>query len=173
MPGRRMTDAEKAHIIEVLTETENVTETARRTGRSSSTVSRLAAAEGIDVLQRPLTARACEAARIDAAARRAALAVGFLDDAERLRAQLFAPMVVTELAGKIAAHVQTEVTEPSPTDKRAIMNAATSAARSAIELDRHDRPAAGADDGQVPMLVQLVDNLRAEPLRAVPDEDAS
>ncbi|MBS1836223.1 MAG: helix-turn-helix domain-containing protein [Actinobacteria bacterium] len=155
----RLTDDERRNIIDILTETENVAETARRTGRSASTVSLLGRQHGINVAARTRTARACEAAKLDAAARRATLALGFLDDAERLRAQLFAPMVVTELAGKIAAHVQTEVTEPSPSDKRALMNAATSAARSAMELDRHDRtPDAGSE---IPMLVQFVDGLRA------------
>lgn len=70
----KITPEERANIIAVLTETENVSETARRTGRAKGTVSKIASDEGLNVVARSRTKRATSARKVDAAEQRAILA---------------------------------------------------------------------------------------------------
>ncbi len=134
----RLTDDERTQIIDVLTETESVAETARRTGRSSSTVSRIGRDAGLDVAARANTKRACEANRADNAARRAELCSKLLDDAERLRLQLFAPAVVHSFGGRENTYAEHRLPEPTFADKRNIVASVRMLATTAVDLDRYD-----------------------------------
>lgn len=152
----RITPEERATIIAVLTETENVSETARRTGRSTSAVSRLATAEGINVAQRPRTKRACESTKLDNAARRAQLAADLLADAQQLRAQLFKPAMAHNFGGKDNTFEEHEIPQPTFADQRNIMAACRLASTTSMDLERVD----GSDDAQAKgLLERVVDGL--------------
>ena len=71
----------------------SVREVAREHGRSPSTVSGVARAAGVDVGGRDQTKAATDARLADRARRQGELASALLDDAERLRRELFAPCV--------------------------------------------------------------------------------
>lgn len=129
-------------------------EIARQIGRSGRTVSRIAADLGITFERSPMVAAAAEAKRIDAKARRAQLALALLDDAARLREQLWTPCKVYNFGGRDNTYNETTLDEPSFRDKREIMIAACAAAERSVKLDEYDR-STGADD-QRSMLVDLM-----------------
>lgn len=142
-----VTPDEHRAIIATLTETENVRETARIHGRGPSTISRIAKAEGIEPAARPRTKRARDAKRVDNASRRAALVSGLLDDAERLRSQLFAPTTVFNFGGKENTYAERVIPEPTFADKRHIAGAVRMLLTTAIDLERVDHQ--GEDFGAV------------------------
>lgn len=105
------------------------------------------------------TAAATAAKTQDAKARRAEIMNGLLDDAQRLRAQLFAPAVVYSFGGKENTYAERHVPEPPTRDKRDLMNAISLALNASLRLDDHDR---GTDvDDAKSMLDDLFEGLSA------------
>ncbi len=129
-------------------------EIARRIHRSGRTVSKLAEEMGLSFDRGP-TEVATEARKADGRARRAALALALLEDAERMRKQLFAPVTVYNFGGKDNTFEQALINEPSFRDKREIMTAVGIAIDRSVRLDEYD---SGASLGQV---VSLLDRLGA------------
>lgn len=87
---------------------------------------------------RSATETAVKARQIDLAGRRAALAMNLLADAERLREQMWEPSVVFAFGGKDNDYNEHHVDEPSFTDKRTLMQAATTAMNAHLKLVDHD-----------------------------------
>ncbi|MFG2059678.1 helix-turn-helix domain-containing protein [Micromonospora sp. NPDC048930] len=110
---------------------------AEELGRSGRTISRIADKLGLD-FDRARTRAATEAKKDDARAKRAALAVRLLDDAERLREQLFQPALVYNFGGKENTFEQATIPEPSFRDKRDLMNAIGIAIDKSVRLDEYD-----------------------------------
>lgn len=110
---------------------------ARETGLSAGIVSRIAKDQGL-TFDRAQTQAATEAKVIDAKARRAALALALLDDAARLREQLWQSHTYWDWGGK--DHTYDEITkpEPTPTDKLKLMQAVGTAVDRAVKLDDYD-----------------------------------
>ncbi|MCG7524929.1 helix-turn-helix domain-containing protein [Streptomyces sp. OfavH-34-F] len=145
---RPITDADRRQVRELHAAGKSRNEIARALGRSPSTVSKIAGqvdpplafdrAEQVEAATRVRTA--------DLAARRAALALALQTDAERLRAQLFAPTVHGEFAGK-EGHWQTaNLPQPRFVDQRAIVASVQTAVGTSLRL----APAEGGEDaGQV------------------------
>lgn len=167
MATGRVTDDERAAIVAILRETENVRETARRTGRSKSCVSAIARSiEGLDIAGRPQTKTATEAKVADNVAKRELLKASLLDDAIRLRAQLWEPavekkpMVVSKGgdAGSMVLEVETHLDQPTFADKQRIMTSVGIATDKVIALERLD-PVKGTEGRSV--LEQLVEAARA------------
>lgn len=104
---------------------------AREAGISASSVSRICKAEGLN-FDRTATAAATRAKVVDAKARRAELAELLLDDAFRLRAQLWRPARLVNFGGKDNTLAEVTLDEPQFGDKRNIMNAV------AIAVQRHE-----------------------------------
>lgn len=145
MPSGPISDDERAAIIATLIETENVHETARRHDRGIATVSRIAKAEGIQVAARSRTRNATQARQIDAKAARAELRLQLLDDARRLRQQLWEPaverkaMTVSKGGGVSAVEiVDVRLDQPTFADKQRIMTSAAIAIDKSLALERHD-----------------------------------
>lgn len=166
MATGRVTDDERAAIVATLRDTENVRETARRHGRDPATVSRIAKAEGIEPALRCLTKTATQAKAADNAAKRELLKASLLDDAIRLRAQLWEPavekkpMVVSNGgdAGSMVLEVETHLDQPTFADKQRIMTSVGIATDKVIALERLD-PVKGTEGRSV--LEQLVEAARA------------
>lgn len=94
-----------------------------------------------------------EATRRRAAERRAALALALLDDAERLRRQLWAPAIVYAFTS--AGYVEHELPEPPAQDKLALVRAL------ALAIDKHLRLAAlDRDDDGTAAAVSLLGSLQ-------------
>lgn len=113
--SRPVTPDERARIIATLHETGNVRETARQVGRDPATVSRIATAEGIDT-QRCRTKEATEARQADTDLRRVELRAALIEDAHRLRAQLWAPAVIHHWYQ--GEHFEHQIDEATTGDKR-------------------------------------------------------
>lgn len=133
-----VTDAERAAIAAELAAGRSVREVARQFDRSASVVSKVGKQAGIDVAGRAQTKAATAAKQADLAARRAALASGLLDDAERLRAQLFAPCTVHSFGGRDNTYNEHDLPEPTFADKRAIVAAVRMASTTSMDLVRAD-----------------------------------
>lgn len=90
MARRAYTDDERAAALELYVE-HGAAETARRTGIPDGTLQSWAHRAGLKSVATETTAVAVEAAMVSLAERKATLASDLLADAQKLRAQLFAP----------------------------------------------------------------------------------
>lgn len=136
MPGKgKLTADERAGIVEAIKAGGSCRGVAERFGRSPGTVSNIAAAEGLD-FDRSQTAKATEAKQADVQARSAELVALMVEDAHRLRAQLWEPAEYVSVTkdGEVVRY-----TTPRPTfaDQRNILTACAIAADKAIAHDRH------------------------------------
>ncbi|MGH3942488.1 MAG: helix-turn-helix domain-containing protein [Pseudonocardiaceae bacterium] len=129
---------------------------AREIGRSVGSVTKLAREQGL-VFDRAATVAATAAAVADARARRAALMHALLDDAGRLREQLFAPCTLRNAGGKDNTWAVLEVEQPPFADQLKIVQATVTAADASMRLDRHDS-GAGVEEAKS-MLGALAEGL--------------
>lgn len=106
---------------------------ARRMGINTSVVSRTAAHLGLD-FDRTRIAAATAARVADVAERRSLLAEDLISDAEKLRAQVWAPQTYFDWGGKDHKFDTHEAPEPIPADKRALMGAAGMAIDRSLKL---------------------------------------
>lgn len=118
---------------------------AEDTGRSGRTISRIADKLGL-TFDRERTRAATEAKKEDARSKRAALALRLLDDAERLRQQLWKPAEYVDHGGKEFDEARWTMPEPTFADKAKIMQSVGIAVDRAVKLDEYDadQGAAGA-----------------------------
>jgi hypothetical protein len=127
-------------------------------GRAPATVTKLANQLGLS-FDRAATAAATAAKVVDARARRAQLALGLLDDAARLREQLFAEAKVFNFGGRDNSYNETVLDKPPFADQLRIMQAAGTAIDRALKLDEYD--ATGGEAEQRGMLLDLAERLGA------------
>lgn len=129
---------------------------ARELGISAGTVTAIAQELGLS-FDRSSTKAATAAKKADLASRRADLEALLLDDAHRLRAQIWQPHTYVDHGGRDFVKVTWEQSEPSPVDKLKLMQAA------GIAIDRSLKIAAmetGADEDHAKaMLVGLFEKL--------------
>lgn len=111
---------------------------ARTVGVSGETVSRICKAAGV-TFDRSAVQAATEARVADARARRAELALLLIEDAHRLRRQLWQPVEYIDHGGKDFDEARWVVDEPTFVDKRNILQAASVAVTASTKLDLHDR----------------------------------
>lgn len=119
---------------------------AKELGRSGSTISKIAAELGLG-FDRKSVAAATEARRVDAKARRVALMHDLLDDANRLRKQMWTPCTIHAFGGRDNVYNSKKVDQPPFREQRDIMYAAGIAIEKSLRLDDHDGDA-GADDAK-------------------------
>lgn len=134
----QLTDAEIARIRELHATGMSRNDIARTIGRSARVVSKYAERLGLD-FDREQTREATAAKVADAKARRAELQLKLLDDAERLRGQMFAPVVAFSFGGKDNRYEEHPIPEPVFADKHKIMMAVSAAITASIKIDEHDR----------------------------------
>jgi len=143
MPAARpVTDQDREQIKQLHAEGLGCNQIADRLNRSASTIGRLARELGLP-FDRSRVIAATRAAVADARARRADLALVLLDDATRLRAQIWEPHEYIDHGGRDFTEARWTQHEPSPQDKRNLMLAAATAIDRVLKLDLHDR----GDDG--------------------------
>lgn len=130
----KWSDTDRAHALDLLRNGNTLADTARQTGIPKRTVSDWARAEGIETSTpqaRAKTARAREVLEAVTAEKRADLAAGLLADAQRLRAELFAPCVEKRAMavnqggdqGQEIEVAEVPLDRPTPTDQVKIMTA--------------------------------------------------
>lgn len=115
----------------------SLTECARRMERSKGPVSRASQRLGL-TWDRTRTAVATQAAVTDAKARRAALQLSLLGDAERLRQQLWQPTIAFNFGGKDNTYNEHQLEQPTFTDQLKIMQATGIAVDRSLKLADHD-----------------------------------
>ncbi|MFJ8727779.1 hypothetical protein [Streptomyces sp. NPDC093269] len=127
---------------------------AREMGVAPVMVSRTAEHLGL-TFDRSQIQAATEARLADLAERRSLLAEDLIEDAEKLRAQLWMPAVVFAFGGKDNVYAEEPVKEPPPADKRALMATAATAIDRSLKLVPAEE-SNGADNER-----SMLDNLAA------------
>jgi len=138
-----------------------ISEQARRLKTSRTTIARRRKTLGLES-DRTQTAAANEARRVDAKARRTAIAEGLLDDAEKLREQLFAPTVAFNFGGKDNTYEEHHLSEPTFADKLKIVQAV------GVVVDRHIKLVEHDSDTGISEATSMLDQLFTELERARP-----
>lgn len=110
---------------------------AREMDRSGGVISKYAAQLGLS-FDRSAVQAATEARKADAKAKRAELELLLLDDARRLRAQVWEPHTYIDHGGKDYVRVEWTQDEPTPTDKLKLMQATGNAIDRSLRLSTHD-----------------------------------
>lgn len=130
----KWSDTDRANALDQLRDGQTLADTARTTGIPRRTIADWARAEGIETSTpqaRAKTARAREVLEAVTAAKRAELAAGLLADAQRLRAELFAPVVEKRAMavnqggdlGQAIEVAEVPLDRPTPADQVKIMTA--------------------------------------------------
>ncbi|MCQ9706614.1 helix-turn-helix domain-containing protein [Streptomyces sp. BSP1] len=146
--ARPITEADRRRVRELHAQDKSRNEIAKTIGRSPSTVSKIAAGfePPLTFDRAPQVEAATRVRTADLAARRAALALDLHTDAERLRAQLWAPTVHGEFAGREGDWHETHLPQPRFGDQRAIIASVQTAVGTSLRL----APVEGGEDaGQV------------------------
>lgn len=137
---------------------------AKKIKRSTSTVSNLAKELGLSFERGPEVIAATEARRIDLAARRTLLAEQLHEDAEKLRAQLWAPTTYGEFAGKDGDWKHVDLDRPRFADQRQIIAATGTAIQQSLKL-------APAEGGEGAEQVRSMLGVLGEALTRAADDD--
>jgi transposase-like protein len=147
---------ERAQVVRWIEGGMSRNEIVRRTGRGNATITRIAQAHGLKFDRGgDLMTAALEASYIDKRAKRLALSEKLLEDAHRLRQQLWSPTTLVQLNNRTGEFARTKLKEPTFADKRNIMTAIGIAVDKVAELERLDAPQEGKQ-----AVITLVDLLR-------------
>lgn len=130
--GPPITDDDRRRVAELHAQGLSRNAIARETGRSQATVSKLARELGLS-FRRERTAEATRVKVIDAKARRAELAALLLEDAHRLREQLWEPCTLVKIGGKDNIATEHPLARPLFEDQLKIVQA------SSLAAERHAR----------------------------------
>ncbi|MEX0706262.1 MAG: helix-turn-helix domain-containing protein, partial [Nitriliruptoraceae bacterium] len=135
-------DDERRHIQDLIRSGKARNEIAREVGRSPGTVSNIASAAGLS-FDRTATRAATRAKQDDNRSRRSELEGLLIEDAHRLRKQLWLPARVFDFT-KDGEYVEHEHPEPTFGDKRAISQSLNALVKSSAELAKLNET---GDDG--------------------------
>lgn len=130
------------------------------------TIASWASRTGVQTIRTGRTRAAVEARTVDLKARRQELAALLLEDAHRLRAQLWEPTIVFNFGGKDNDYNEHPVDEPTFIDKKNIMSAAGMALDRVVKLEGID------NDNGANHATSMLDRL-AHQLMEVPADDDS
>lgn len=156
MAARPVTDIERTRVADLHGRGYGRNAIARELGRPPATITLICEQLGL-AFDRSMTKVAVAARKTDAAALRSELEVQLLEDAQKLRAQVWLPHTYREYGGKDFVKREWVQDEPAPVDKLKLMQAAGNAIDRSIrlsELDKSDEVEAARS-----MLVQLFDQL--------------
>lgn len=152
MANRPVTDTERQQVAELHAAGCSRNDIAAQLGRSGATISKIAAE--LDLSFDRTSVKAATAAKVaDAKSRRAQLMHDYLDDAQRLRQQIWEPHEYIDHGGKDFTEARWTQNEPSPVDKLKLMQASTTALNGSIRLDLHD------GDGSIEQVGSLLSSL--------------
>lgn len=163
--ARPITDQDREQVRTLHAQDKSRNEIARIIKRSPSTVSKIAASfdPPLEFNRAAEVAVATEVRRADLAARRSALALALQDDAEQLRAQLFAPCTVGEFAGREGDWHTANLDRPRFGDQRQIIGAVQTAVSTSLRL-------APAEGGEGAEQVRSMLGALGEALQAAADD---
>lgn len=139
-----ITDTDRDQVRRLHAEGKSRNEIARTIGRSGSTVSKIARELDLSFERGPEVVAATEARRMDLAARRQQLAEALHQDAERLRAQLWAPCTIGAFGGKDNEWSQVDLDRPPFAEQRQILAATSIAVDKSLKL----APAEGGEGAE-------------------------
>ncbi|ROO51064.1 hypothetical protein EDC02_5928 [Micromonospora sp. Llam0] len=151
-PTRPVTEADYDQVRELHAQGLSRNKIATTMQRGTRTVSRLAAEMGLS-FHAERTREATAAKQATARERRATLALALLDDAARLRAQLWEAASYVDHGGKEFERRDWTMDEPTFADKAKIMQSVGIAVDRAVKLDEYDKDTGTEDDKS--MLVDL------------------
>ncbi len=154
--NKRWTDIHNTELTTLHAENLGVRAIAERMGFGRTTISTNAKRLGL-TFDRRQTRAATAAVQADAKAKRAALELKLLEDAERLRSQLWQPHTYIDHGGKDFIQVTWTQEEPSPSDKLKLMQAASAALDRSIKITQFDSDNGAA--GAISMLEGLAKQL--------------
>lgn len=157
MPGP-LSGAERDRIVELLPTGMSCRQIAERVGRSASSVSRVAADVG-HTWGRVNSGNAAQAKQAYGAERRAALMTRLLREAEGLLDQLHEPFLAYNIGGKDNVYTDHELPRPDVKAQRDLVAAASTAVKSALDIDKHDNRSTDVEQA-AGLITQLVDGLR-------------
>lgn len=132
-----LTDGERDRIRQLHAAGTTRNDIARDLGRSPASVSKVCADLGL-TFDRTAVQAATEARKADAASRRAILELDLLDDAARLRKQLWQSARYIDHGGKDYDRVEWTQDEPTAVDKLKLMQAVGVAIDRSLKLAEHD-----------------------------------
>lgn len=158
MPAAKYTQAQKTEAL-ALYETSGPTAVEKTLGIPKGTVTRWAKETGVETVSVERTRAGTEAASVYAKARRVELSKLLLEDAHKLRAQLWEPARLVSFGGKDNTLNETMLDEPLFVDKKNILGAVGIAVDRVVKLDALDT----SDDTSVTDSVvdRLVDGFTA------------
>lgn len=142
-----ITEDDKRRVRDLHAAGESRNAIAEAIGRSGASVSKIAKELGLS-FDRSKVKAATEAKVADARARRAALMLNLLDDAAKLRAQLWVPHTYVDHGGKDFVRAEWTQPEPSSADKLKLMQATAAAANTSMRLDEHDTVGDDVDEAK-------------------------
>ena len=142
MPRSKYTDQQRTEALDLYAR-EGPTAVEDQLDIPKSTVRGWARKQGVQCVRNERTRAATEARMVDLEKRRADLAASLLDDAEKLRRQLWEPCVIHNFGGKDNTYNSHEVPEPTFRDKQYILTSVAIAVDKSLKLDLHDQ-----DDSQ-------------------------
>lgn len=132
-----VTDTERDEVRRLHAAGTTRNDIARILKRSPNTISRICADLGLS-FDRSAVAAATEARKADAKAKRSELELLLLDDARRLRAQIWEKHEYREYGGKEFVLRKWTQAQPTPTDKLKLMQATGAAVDRSLRLAEHD-----------------------------------
>ncbi|URC17981.1 helix-turn-helix DNA binding domain protein [Streptomyces phage Eastland] len=133
MAARPIDDKDRRRVRELHAAGKSRNEIARALKRSPSTVSKIAADQGLTFDRAPVEA-ATAARKADLAARRADIAIRLHDVAERELAKMTKPHLYFEWGGKDHTYAEKLQDEPTPADRRTMMATAGAALDRSLKL---------------------------------------
>lgn len=167
---RTYTTSQKTEALK-LYETHGPTAVQKQLGIPKATVTKWAKANGVPTVHTSRTREATEARSVGLKARRQELTALLLEDAHKLRRQLWEPTVVFNFGGKDNDYNERAVDEPTFSDKRAILGAVGIAVDRVIKLDAVDQD--NGASAATSMLERLADQLKGvtvgEPVSGIPE----
>lgn len=154
--NKPITARERKRIADLHAEGTSRNDIAKALKRSPSTITKVCGQLGLS-FDRTKT-QAATAARVqDAKAKRTQLMNDLLDDAAKLRQQLWMPTTIFSFGGKDNTYAERQVPLPPVKDQRDIVNAVSTTITASLRLDEHDR---GSDvDDAKSMLDELFEGL--------------
>lgn len=154
-----LSDAERARILELHGEHMSRNAIAREVGRSPGIVSKVVRDAGLSFERGEQVAAATAAKQMDNKVKRARLQELLLDDALRIRTQLWEPALVYSFGGRENTYAEHTLPRPDFAGQNAIMRTVGVAIDKAAKLAEQDRTSADPA-AAVSLLGDLVDNLR-------------
>lgn len=145
-PAAPITNQEREHVLELHKQGWSRNKIAKKTGRGAGTITNIVKAAGGTFERSQQLKDAVKAKQVDNAARRAELQSGLLDDAIRMREQLFTPMTLHSFGGRDNTYNSQTVTKPPPKELRDIVGAISNAITAAVKLATVDKDSSKASD---------------------------